>query len=215
VVTRISVDISGWQNADNAIKSVLKQVPAVKGELLRNTVGRYRDTILTTMLSQGTRWTGTYQDSVGIESTGTSKDPELAIIIDPQGRNADRLPIYWKVLEFGSQPIWNLGRNALRDWVTEKVGGDEGDLARITNSIRSYGISPHPVLSSIFILAPPDGEVLGLTPLAISIAEEEAQKLLDRLMETIITISRTGQVQARYPKGTPGGLGGRFRSVKS
>jgi hypothetical protein len=213
-MTTIHAGFSDWRRYGGAIESVLDQIPTAKNEFLRSTLARYRNSILTSMLAQNIRHTGTYEESVGIDSTGSSDEPELSIIIEPKGPNADRLPIYWKVLEFGSRPIWNLGKESIRDWVSEKIGGGEGDLARITNSIRSYGVRPHPVLSNIFILTPPEGEIAGLTPLAIGIAEEEAQAILDRLLNTLITPTKTGKMQARHPAGSPGGIGGRYRSLR-
>ena len=80
--------------------------------------------------------------------------------------------------------------------------------------IRERGILPHPVLSRIFLLSNPDGAITGLTPLAESIAEEEAVRVFSMMRQIFFTTSSTGQVVARNIAGSPGGIGGRFTFSK-
>ena len=61
------------------------------------------------------------------------------------------------------------------------------------------------ILSSIFILNPPDGGVSGLTPLAESISEQESQKVMDRFV-------KSWESQPRIPKGVPEGGQFTFRN---
>jgi len=190
----------------NGVQSVLLALPSSKSSLLRNILGRYKGVIDNRQLTQNTKWTGTYEQSLKIIAGGSDKDPTMSLVLEPTGPQADRLGIYWKVLEFGANPSPNVLSSAIVEWATTKLGVGNIEGIRIANRIRSRGINPHPILSSIFILTPPDGNVVGLTKNAETIAEIESQKIMDKLLEIYIN-PRTGQVSAR-------GAMGRFISIK-
>jgi len=190
---------------NSGLRSLLNSIPSAKSLLLRSIMTRYRNVIQSEILTQNIRYTGTYEQSVKIEQGGSDDDPTMSLVLDPTGPQAARLPIYWKVLEFGAAPSPNVLSAPIVEWANVKLGAG-ADGFRIANSIRTRGINPHPILSSIFVLTPPDGEVAGLTSLAEAISEEESQKIMDNLVN-IYTNPRTGQISARGP-------GGRFISLK-
>jgi len=199
--TLFKYDFKDLVKLNSSLENILNSIPTAKRELLRNIVARYRSVIQDQILTQNIKYTGTYEKSIKILSRGSAQEPNVSIVMNPTGLGADRLPIYWKVLEFGAGPSPNVLSAPIVNWAIQKLGADVVGGFKIANSIRSRGINPHPILSSIFILTPPNGEVAGLTPLAESISEQESQKLMDRF-------SRSWQSQPRIPKGTP--QGGQF-----
>ena len=199
----ITYDFQELIKLNDSLQNLLASMPSVKSTLLRNIVAKYRTVIQNRILTQNIRYTGTYEDSIRIAHGGTEDEPIISIVMEPTGPGASRLPIYWKVLEFGANPSPNVLSAPIKDWVGVKgYGGDVGG-ARVANAIRTRGIEAHPILSSIFILTPPNGDVAGLTPEATKIAEVEAQKIMG-------TLERNWTTQSRQPKGAPGGKGGQF-----
>ena len=194
--TFINYDFTGVLEANASINAVLQSLPNTKLSLLRNIVAKYKGVIDNRQLTQNIRYTGTYEQSLKIVAGGNVQDPNVSLSLEPSGPGADRLEIYWKVLEFGANPSPNVLSAPLKDWVGVKgYGGDVGG-ARVANAIRTRGIEAHPILSSIFILTPPNGDVAGLTREAIIIAEIEAQKMMDVLVDSYVN-PKTGQVSAR------------------
>jgi hypothetical protein len=204
------IDFSDWARFSNAISTLNRNFPELMSLFLRNTVSRYRDRIQIMQLTQGIRVTGTYENSIGIEETGTSRNPEISIVINPVGPESDRLPIYWKVLEFGSAPNHNVPVGRLIQWANTKFN-NPGAGWMVAQSIKERGTRPHPILSSIFQLSRPDGEIIGITGLAELIADEEAQKILDNMTNIVATRNKLGKLQFRIPKGQPGA--GRFTKL--
>ena len=196
--TFINYDFTGILEANASINAVFQSLPNTKLSLLRNIVAKYKGVIDNRQLTQNIRYTGTYEQSLKIVAGGNVQDPNVSLTLEPSGPGADRLEIYWKVLEFGANPSPNVLSAPLKDWVKGKPFGYGGDVggARVANKIRSRGIEAHPILSSIFILTPPNGDVAGLTNEAITIAEIEAQKMMDVLVDSYVN-PKTGQVSAR------------------
>ena len=200
-----SYDFKDLVKLNTSLNNVLTSLPSAKRTLLRNIVSRYRSVIQDQILTQNIRYTGTYEKSIKVLSGGSEQEPTMSIVMDPTGSGANRLPIYWKVLEFGAGPSPNVLSPPILVWADQKLGTDITGGFRIANRIRSRGINPHPILSSIFILNPPDGGVSGLTPLAESISEQESQKVMDRFV-------KSWESQPRIPKGVPEGGQFTFRN---
>ena len=194
----LNYDFTGVLEANASINAVLQSLPNAKLSLLRNIVAKYKGVIDNRQLTQNIRYTGTYEQSLKIVAGGNAQDPNVSLALEPSGPGADRLEIYWKVLEFGANPSPNVLSAPIKDWVKGKSFGYGGDVggAKVANRIRSRGINAHPILSSIFILTPPNGDVAGLTNEAITIAEIEAQKMMDVLVDSYVN-PKTGQVSAR------------------
>ena len=182
----ITYDFQELIKFNDSLQNLLASMPSVKSTLLRNIVAKYRTVIQNRILTQNIRYTGTYEDSIRIAHGGTEDEPIISIVMEPTGPGASRLPIYWKVLEFGANPSPNVLSAPIIEWAGVKGASGRSTLdgIRIANSIRSRGISPHPILSSIFVLSRPSGEVVGLTTLAESIAEAESDNLINNLVQT-------------------------------
>jgi len=170
----------------SSLQSILVALPDLKKEVLRSIAARYRSQIQGQMLTQDIKYTGTYEQSIKIEFRGSREEPTIALVMRPQGIGADRLPIYWKVLEFGANASPNVLSAPIKAWVGVK--GYDGDIggAKVANKMRSRGINPHPVLQSIFVLTRPNGEVAGLTGLGRAIAEEELNKAMEGLQDIYV-----------------------------
>jgi hypothetical protein len=188
----------------SSLQSILVALPDLKKEVLRSIAARYRSQIQGQMLTQGIKYTGTYEQSIKIEFRGSREEPTIALVMRPQGIGADRLPIYWKVLEFGANASPNVLSAPIINWASTKLGADTLGGIKIANNMRSRGINPHPVLQSIFVLTRPDGEVAGLTGLGRAIAEEELNKAMEGLQNLYVNpVTRQQSVR---------GAGGRWIS---
>ena len=110
----------------SSLQSILVALPDLKKEVLRSIAARYRSQIQGQMLTQGIKYTGTYEQSIKIEFRGSREEPTIALVMRPQGIGADRLPIYWKVLEFGANPSPNVLSAPIKAWVGVK--GYDGDI---------------------------------------------------------------------------------------
>jgi hypothetical protein len=177
--TFINYDFTGILEANAVINAVLQSLPNVKASLLRNIVAMYKGVIDNRQLTQNIRYTGTYEQSLKIVAGGSTQDPNVSLVLDPSGPGADRLEIYWKVLEFGANPSPNVLSAPIKEWVGVKGYGGAAGAKHVSNRIKTRGIDAHPILSIIFILTPPNGDIAGLTKEAITIAEIEVQKMMD------------------------------------
>ncbi|MEK6860872.1 MAG: hypothetical protein AABY07_02775, partial [Nanoarchaeota archaeon] len=196
----LRLNIAEWLKYGDAINGLLDYIPEGKFNLLNNISDRFIRTIHGEMVSKNTIYTSTYYNSLQKEFIGTRYNPEFHIVINPVGPQADRLHIYWKTLEFGSQPIPFLASKPIVDWAESKFG-DASAGYRIANKIRKMGVTPHPVLQSIFQLSP-NGEVVGLSNLGVQIIEEESVGIMNELRGIFIsTIIKTGRIVKRGPGG--------------
>lgn len=198
--TFINYDFTGILEANASIESILQALPNAKLSLLRNIVAKYKGVIDNRQLTQNIRYTGTYEQSLKIVAGGNVQEPNVSLLFDPSGPGADRLEIYWKVLEFGANPSPNVLSAPIKEWVGVKGYGGAAGARHVSNRIKTRGIDAHPILSSIFILTPPNGDVAGLTKEAITIAEIEAQKMMDVLIDSYVN-PKTGQVSVRGARG--------------
>ena len=198
--TFINYDFTGILEANAAINGVLQSLPNAKLSLLRNIVAKYKGVIDNRQLTQNIRYTGTYEQSLKIVAGGNVQEPTVSLVLEPSGPGADRLEIYWKVLEFGANPSPNVLSAPIKAWVGVKGYGGAAGARHVSNLIKTRGINAHPILSSIFILTPPNGDVAGLTKEAITIAEIEAQKMMDVLIDSYVN-PKTGQVSVRGARG--------------
>lgn len=207
MVTLFTYDFSDLFKLNDSIQGLLDALPSVKASLLRDIVARFRSVIVNEQLTQNIRYTGTYEQSMKIIGGGSVDEPIVSLEMIPQGPQADRLPIYWKVLEFGADPSPNVLTSAIIDWASAKLGVGILDGINIANRIRSFGINPHPILQSVFVLTRPDGEVVGLTGIGESIVQEEMGKAMSDLVQVFTKIS-TRQVIGKSR------VTGRFVSLK-
>ena len=207
-MTTIKFDFREFLSYEGVIANIQSQLPHVQRTFLRNVAARYRTVISDAILGQNIRYTGTYEQSIKIIETGSDRQPQISLILDPSGPEASRLPLYWTVLEFGSGPNPNVPSRRIVEWASVKFG-DPSVGFLVANKIRSGGINPHPIISNVFVLSTPSGDPIGLTNRSLVIAEEEASNIMDRL-ESLFTESsfaRRGRevTQFRIPAGFPGG----------
>lgn len=181
------IDFSGWLSYTDVIRNIMARIPAEKKIWLRSVTKRYLLEISSQVLSQNINVTGTYLSSMTILETGSSADPQIALAMRPQGTNADRLPFYWTVLEFGAKPNPNVPFKPFISWASTKFGGSSFHAQGVRKVVRERGIRPHPILQTIFKLSSPSGTPIGLTPLAEAIANEEAELVMRRLQQIMVT----------------------------
>lgn len=210
---RANIDFSEWGNYPAAIQSIINSIPALKLRFFQNVRDRYMSILRQRQLEQNINVTGTYRDSLtsSVEGAGTN-NPALRIFMEPIGQNADRLSIYWRVLEFGGFPNPNVPTGALELWGFQKWGSPVSGRT-VARKIASTGIDPHPILQSLFVLTPGTGDPIRLTNLAIVEAEAIAVRLMEELEVIYSTISIRGRPRliARQPSGIP--EGGQFAKL--
>lgn len=200
----VEIDFTEWLLYLDAVEAVSNEIPNGLSRFLERVVTKYTEEIHGNMDSRNIDWTGTYRNSARLDLSGLNgNNPTASFIIDPNGREADRLDIYWKVLEFGGVPNPNIPTRRIQQWSTEKFGSPTLGKV-IAGLIRLRGIQPSPVLNTIFQLIPPSGEISGLTSHAEDLAETEANILmaeLEGIYETIVNFRTGSQVRFRNSKG--------------
>jgi hypothetical protein len=206
----IDYDISEWFNLEDSIQTLINSFPQMKRQFFDNIRGELDTLIRQEITIQDIDDTGTYSNSLNIDVLGSEDDPSLHIGFDPVGQEADRLPIYWKVLEFGSDPIPLVPRFKLGAWGARKLGSRLSGF-NVASKIMKFGIRPHPILSKFFILGQPNGDLLGITSVTQQIIDDAGKGLINNLEIVFFGRSSTGQLLkiARIP-----GKGPRFISPK-
>ena len=112
----------------------------------------------------------------------------------------ERLPIYWKVLERGSKPNFGVPTQALMKWAGIRFGNPAIGWI-VAKKIRRYGVSPNPILQTIFVLDS-DFKAIGLTDRGTSIIRTAASEFKEGLEQFW-----NGQIRRRSP------ITGRFLPV--
>lgn len=121
---------------------------------------------------------GTYLESLTSSITDIDGQPALMLELVPQGPEAERLPIYWRVLERGAQANPRMPESTLIAWSLQKFGSPQIGLA-IVNANRKMmrGIQSNPVLSSLFLFGE-DLVPIGLTPFGEQVARDAGEQFL-------------------------------------
>lgn len=196
-------DVSEWFEFVEVMRDVQRSVPEIQGEFLQDLASRLIEGIMEIAVSQGNVFTGTYLQSLSADIT-TGDHPTMTLGFSPQGEGADRLPIYWRVLETGAQPNPAIPEGALIEWAAVKFGNPYlGILIANSNRAMLGGISPNPILSHLFVFSS-DLIPIGLTPRGMSLLELSGEKFKEGLEEVTFRAGpRAGQRQkiVRTPRG--------------
>ena len=112
-------------------------------------------------------YTNTYLQSIEFDVIDTGDSVDLTVDVIPQGLEADELPYYSKVLEFGSKPgeeieHWNsqgdgesILRQRLRRWASVKgipAGSRSAVIKSIIKKLKKRGRIAEPILGEFFTL---------------------------------------------------------------
>ena len=192
----IDFDIGEWLNLEDAVKALINNVPRLKKKFFEDVQRELSRRIDEQIETQNINDTGTYQSSLNVELVGNDEDLSLHIGFIPVGIEAARLPIYWKVLEFGSKPIPLIPRLKLADWGSRKFGNPLFGF-KVASLISKYGVLPHPILSRFFILSVPDGNIIGLTTETNNIIISTGQNILSGMEKIYSSVIKTRRVVAR------------------
>ena len=166
-----------WSDFADQMRDLRTQLPQLEMralEEIRDGILRY----LFTRITSRTVWTSTYLNSLRGGVIQFRGKPAVVVELQPTGPEAERLPIYWKVLERGAQPNPEMPRKALLTWSRERFGTAAVGLGLIKlNRSLSRGVLPNPVLSAIFVL---DGSFnpVGLTAQGQLIVESALRELM-------------------------------------
>ena len=186
MATVFSAHFLGWGDYEQIIEEMGRNLPHLKRQFLER-VGERLTNSLRSRAADHTV-TGSYLDAITHE-VSTTDDPLLSIFLR---RTDERLSIYWKVLEWGAKPS-PVNVTALAEWAGMKFGDPSAGL-RIARYMRKHGISPNPILQSVFLLHEDAFLAYGLTSQALETVREAAVEFMQGL-ETFWT----GQVRRRSP----------------
>lgn len=186
----LRVDISEWIQYEDSIQSVLDSMPEITDRVMNQLVLGFLTALITIVDQQNITYTGTFRDSLRVIE---EKNGRVLTQI-PTGQGAERLPIYWKVLERGTPPLKPVPLQPIVEWAEVKLG--DAQLGRIiTRSLRERGIQPHPVFSRLFVLDS-DFNAVGLTvegeEIALRVIEEYHRGIEEHLIRRGL---RAGQLQ--------------------
>ncbi len=187
----IEIDLSEWLDYIRSVDAVKNALPQGKKIFLQRTGKLYNTEIHSLMDSTNLDWTGTYRQSFRIDESKLGSDnPSISLTIDPMGLEADRLNIYWKAREFGTAPNIDVPKSRIVSWSSQKFGSPAMGTV-VASLIRIMGTEARPILNTIFNLSQPEGEILGLTAHAESIAEQQLSILMKELLGVFETTHRT------------------------
>jgi hypothetical protein len=164
MVLNARANVSEWQEFADLVKQARGLLPETQERLMRRIGGDMISFLKAILVEQNILWTGTYLASLGFEVIPSGDKPMLAVGLTPRGPEADRLPVYWKVLERGAQPNVRMPKDVLAVWAAQKLGNINLGLAFVNaNRAMTRGVQPNPVLSRLFHLS---GQLvpIGLTP---------------------------------------------------
>lgn len=192
------VDISEWIEYEDSIQNVLNNMPEITERTLNQLVAAFLTALIGIVDQQNITYTSTFRDSLRVIEGDNGK----ILTQLPTGPGAERLPIYWKVLERGTPPGRPVPLQPLVEWAEAKLGDASLGWA-ITRSLREKGIQPHPVFSRLFVLDS-DFNAIGLTvegeEIAIQVVEEYHRGIEEHLIRRG---PRAGQIQ-RIRRGARG-----------
>lgn len=199
----VTIDFTEWVQFAQNMKDVVAQYPELEARTLERIGERFVFEITQqASVPQGKTFapidTRTYVDALdSIVLPGNAPGESRLFFghLNPSGIGAERLPIYWRVLERGSPPIANVPRQALIAWSLRRFGNAGIGMA-VARRIREVGIEPQPILQHFFIFDSSFSEVIGATPRTNTIIEEELSEMLRGLQRIIFRKgARAGQAQ--------------------
>ena len=179
-----------------------KAYPGIEDDFVVEAADRFLEELQA--ISSLHEWTGTYRESFSYEIIRVNGRPAFIFgHLDPVGDQADRLPIYWKVLERGASPNLNMPTRILAEWSSEVLGNPAigYNLAK-ANQSGARGIKPNPILSFYFQF---DGDLnaVGLDRQGMKILEDAFKKYINDIT-TFLNRAGNVQMQTRVVKGAPG-----------
>ncbi len=204
------VDITQWLDYEAMLAEVSLNITGMKRRFLES-LGRL---IIADLLPLIHDFTGTYRQSLR-SRVSTAGVATLNIELIPTGGQAERLPIYWQVLEHGSNPVTfsdasgvlvpaEMVRN-LTVWAGIRLGNPSAGKA-IATSIARRGVRPNPILSHIFVFSG-GSQVVGVTPRATELVKKAGAFMFTDI-EAIFF--RKGPKAGQTKQVVRRGAGGRF-----
>jgi len=191
-------DISGWIEFGEVLADVQDEIPSARHDMLTQLGEEIVDDIRGNLLAGDHIWTSTYFDSLNSLIDGEGK---LHIGLMPIGSQAERLPVYWKVMETGASPNLDMPSGPLIQWAGEKFGNPAlGYMLARSNRAGRAGIRANPVLSDFFQFGE-DFTPVAMTPRTEIRMSSAGERFFGRL-ETVFYSSG--------PRVVRRGSGGRF-----
>lgn len=193
-------NISQWDNFLRIVQNLDTSMPTLKRNFLLTLAANFQSRLNSIIDEMNIDYTGTYRQSFKFEVT-TDDSPKLRIFMAPTGEGAERLPIYWKVLERGAAPNPLVPEENIVMWAAIKLGSAGAGVA-IADHIRREGIKPHPILSRLFILTINFNPVR-LTNEGVAIVREAVDQYTNGIREIFFT--RRGKAVRQQMIRTPSG----------
>lgn len=199
----IEYNIGEWFALENVMPELIKRSPHLKRKFLERVTSQLRIRLYEQIGQQSIRTTGTYDRSIRLEVQQISKQ-ESGIFVGfrPIGSEAERLPIYWKVLEFGSKKNPSVPRKRLAMWGAKKLGSEVAGF-QVASAIRRRGVKPHPILKRFFILSE-SGDITDISLETRNLIRREGELILEDIANQGVQLVLTNKgrsVSARRGRG--------------
>ena len=153
MTSSFTLDITEWEEFGERVESLREEVPRIQVEVLSDLGESIVDRLQEIVVKGENIWTGTYLQSINSAIFDQNGQPNLVVGLFPSGPQADRLPIYWKVLEGGASSNPSIPKDALIAWSVAKFGSPLIGLAVIKrNRTGDGGIMANPIISRLFVL---------------------------------------------------------------
>ena len=189
-------DISDWKRYEDVLSNVRNALPNAQRKFWNQVGDEYITVFLDRIAANASIWTSTYIQSLVRRITEDNGQVGLVVELVPEGEQAHRLPIYWKVLEGGAVANPRIPKQALIEWSIAKTGSPGLGMAIVNaNRYAGRGIQANPILSSIFNF---DGSwnAIGLTPQGEGILSRASQTMMKGLEQVFYRSGpKVGQVR--------------------
>jgi hypothetical protein len=199
-------DISEWAEYPQIIGEIENELPSIQEEILEDFASSLRTELISSYMSNTYAGrqrppvaSGTWGDSLSFDVIpGDDGNPSLIFgHLNPVGEGADRLPIYWRVMEQGARPNPRVPKAAIIEWAGEKLGNPKLGVL-IASRIRKFTMLPQPILSEFLVL---DSSLIvrGLTPPGMRLFTQAMEKMRPAITE--IFLGRGERVSRPFMRG--------------
>tara|TARA_Y100000310_G_scaffold345002_1_gene461084 strand:- start:2223 stop:2837 length:615 start_codon:yes stop_codon:yes gene_type:complete len=163
MTTQVIFDTSEWGEYADRIERLRLNLSNIIENFLESLGGLFTERLRSIVLEKGHLWTTTYLQSLNHMVFDVGGTPQLIVGLFPQGEEAAKLDIYWRVLEGGAEPNVRIPKDILLAWSMARFGNTRaGRWVVWKNRQEIGGIAANPILSELFILND-DFRAIGLT----------------------------------------------------
>ena len=189
-------DVGQWLALEDTFQEAIQDSMILQRNLFRDIRQDLYDGLIEEITAQKLDYTRTYRNSIFVDVAGTKDNPELLFGFRPVGPQAERLHLYYPVLEHGSAPIDMVPKKPIIAWADKKLGVGKQDGGAIAMHIQMEGVDPNPILERFFDVDE-DGQLTGLTEETFEIAEKHIDAMMEKFEEAYVDNMKNNQTRMR------------------